>query len=129
MSEGEKFYALEAKDLERIQYVLNVDSIGDVLGKTGIYYCGPSEIEKTLNFYKTTSSRERIDKILLSGGAARTINLDQYISDRFNAEVEFLNPFRTLQYSQKQFDGDYLEEVAPGAAVAVGLALRKAGDR
>jgi hypothetical protein len=48
LSEGAKFYALEAEDLERIQFVLNVDSIGAVLGKTGIYYCGPSEIEKTL---------------------------------------------------------------------------------
>ncbi len=48
LSEGAKFYALEANDLERIQFVLNVDSIGAVLGKTGIYYCGPSEIERTI---------------------------------------------------------------------------------
>lgn len=48
LSEGAKFYALEADDLDRIQFVLNVDSIGAVLGKTGIYYCGPAEIEKTI---------------------------------------------------------------------------------
>jgi type IV pilus assembly protein PilM len=88
-----------------------------------------AEVEKTLNFFKTTSSCERIDKIFLSGGAARTINLDQYLGERFNTEVDFLNPFREVKFTPKQFDGDYLEEVAPSAAVAVGLALRKAGDK
>jgi Zn-dependent M28 family amino/carboxypeptidase len=49
LSEGAKFYALEAKDVGQIQFILNADAIGGHMGTTWIYYCGPFEIEKTLN--------------------------------------------------------------------------------
>jgi type IV pilus assembly protein PilM len=43
--------------------------------------------------------------------------------------VELLNPFLNVRYSEKDFNPDYLEEIGPSAAIAVGLAVRRVGDR
>jgi Tfp pilus assembly PilM family ATPase len=39
--------------------------------------------------------------------------------------VELINPFQNIQYDSKTYTPDYLQQVAPSAGVAVGLALRK----
>ena len=39
------------------------------------------------------------------------------------------DPFRGLYYSDKFFDPEYLQDMAPVAAVSVGLALRRMHDR
>jgi len=49
------------------------------------------------------------------------------LGERFGTAVEFFNPFRTVGFDAKKLGVS--EEVANTAAVAVGLALRKAGDR
>jgi len=43
--------------------------------------------------------------------------------------VEVANPFGEIDTSGSDFDQDALAEMAPMAAVAVGLALRAVGDR
>jgi len=43
--------------------------------------------------------------------------------------VELLNPFLSVGYSDKDFNPEYLEDIAPSAAIAVGLAARRVGDR
>ncbi|MDA2927080.1 M28 family metallopeptidase [Acidobacteria bacterium AH-259-G07] len=48
LSEGAKFYAFNTKDVRQIQFVLNIDSIGAWMGRTGIYYAGPRALEKTV---------------------------------------------------------------------------------
>ncbi len=87
------------------------------------------EVQKTLDFFKAMSSEDRIDRIFLSGGASRTIGLRELLADRFEAGIEFLNPFNNVTYNPRDFDPDYINEIAPSAAIAVGLAARKAGDR
>jgi type IV pilus assembly protein PilM len=86
------------------------------------------EIQKTFDFFKATTSWERIDRILVSGGASAVEGLSQALEDRFSAPVEALDPFRkvTLDQSKAAASG---EDLARTAAVAVGLALRHAGDR
>ncbi|MFQ5740444.1 MAG: M28 family metallopeptidase [Acidobacteriota bacterium] len=48
LSEGAKYYALHAPDLDQIQFVLNIDAVGAWMGHTGIYYVGPTGLRKTL---------------------------------------------------------------------------------
>ncbi|MFN7974521.1 MAG: pilus assembly protein PilM [Acidobacteriota bacterium] len=74
-----------------------------------------------------TSSRDHIDKILLSGGSARVTNLDHFLAETFNCEVQFLNPFTKVQVPAGKFSPEQVAEIAPAVAIAVGLALRKAG--
>jgi Tfp pilus assembly PilM family ATPase len=50
------------------------------------------------------------------------------LQERFNAPVEEFDPFRAIAWDTKKLGGDAVEH-ASTAAVAVGLALRKVGDR
>ncbi|MFL6278918.1 MAG: type IV pilus assembly protein PilM [Vicinamibacterales bacterium] len=87
------------------------------------------EIQKTFDFFKTTASSDRIDRIMLSGGASRAEGFTEMLSDRFDAPVEGLDPFKRVSFDSKKFQIDSAGEVAPTVAVAVGLALRRVGDR
>ncbi len=87
-----------------------------------------TEIQRSLDFYAATSTEDRIRRILLSGGSARVPGLTRTIQDKTGIDVEVINAFRKINISD-QFDIAFLNEVAPMAAVAVGLALRRAGDR
>jgi type IV pilus assembly protein PilM len=86
------------------------------------------EVEKTFDFFKATASSDHIDRIMLSGGASRVEGFMESLRERFDTQVELFDPFR-----QVFFDVNKLavspEEMAPLAAVAVGLALRRGGDR
>jgi type IV pilus assembly protein PilM len=87
------------------------------------------EIQKTFDFFKATSSEDRIDRILLSGGTAKLRSLQDLLADRFEAGAEVMNPFNSVTYNPRQFDPDFINEIGPQAAIAVGLATRKVGDR
>ncbi len=88
-----------------------------------------AEIQKTLDFFKATSASDPVSLIELTGGAARTPNLVSYLSKRFETQVEMMNPFRGIQISERAFPPDRLEPMSAAASVAVGLALRKVGDK
>ena len=75
------------------------------------------------------SADQEIDQIILSGGCARISNLDGFLKERLNMEVEINDPFRNIEINAKKFDPQYISENAPLAAVGIGLALRKVGDR
>ena len=86
------------------------------------------EIQKTFDFFKTTAASDRIDRIMLSGGASRAEGFTEMLTERFDAPVEALDPFKRMAFDAKKFQV-IAADVAPTAAVAVGLALRRAGDR
>ncbi|MBI3048252.1 MAG: type IV pilus assembly protein PilM [Acidobacteria bacterium] len=86
------------------------------------------EIQKTFDFFKATASSDRIDRIMLSGGASRVDGFREMLQDRFGVTVEDFNPFRTVAWDPKKL-GAEAADVAATAAVAVGLALRRVGDR
>jgi type IV pilus assembly protein PilM len=87
------------------------------------------EIHRSLDFYLATSSEGRMSRIYLSGGTAKVPALARTIEQRVGVPVELLDPFRNIQIDQKLFNLDYINEVRPLAAVAVGLALRRPGDK
>jgi type IV pilus assembly protein PilM len=86
------------------------------------------EVEKTFDFFKATAASDHIDRIVLSGGASRVEGFVESLRERFDTAVEPFDPFRQVAFDAKKL-GHAPEEMAPFAAVAVGLALRKAGDR
>src|SRR6185436_3739825 len=66
-------------------------------------------------------------RIILSGGCAQVPGLTDYLASNWGIPVELARPFERIQVADQ-----YAEEVnAAGAAlaVAVGLGLRKAGDK
>lgn len=87
------------------------------------------EIQKTFDFFKATAASDRIDRIVVSGGASRAEGFTEMLADRFEAPVEVFDPFKMIGFDARRFGVDAPAEVAPTAAVAVGLALRRVGDR
>jgi type IV pilus assembly protein PilM len=84
------------------------------------------EIQKTFDFYRATSEDGGIavQKILISGGGSKLAGLPEELSTRLELPVEVLDPFRQIKVDARKFDPDYLSEIMPEMAVAVGLALR-----
>ncbi len=87
------------------------------------------EIQKTFDFFKATAASDKIDRIMLSGGASRAEGFTEMLSDRFEAPVEAFDPFKKVTFDAKKFKTESAADVAPTVAVAVGLALRRVGDR
>ena len=85
------------------------------------------EIQKTFDFFKATAASDRIDRIALSGGASAVDGFAESLAERFAIPVEYFDPFRQVAFDVPPAGG--VGDLAATAAVAVGLALRKAGDR
>jgi type IV pilus assembly protein PilM len=86
------------------------------------------EIQKTFDFFKATAASDRIDRIMVSGGASRAEGFTEMLTERFEAPVEMFDPFKKIAFDPKRLQVDPAAE-APNVAVAVGLALRRMGDR
>jgi type IV pilus assembly protein PilM len=87
------------------------------------------EIQKTFDFFKATASSERIDLILLSGGACSVDGFSHAIEERFHASVESFDPFKKIAFDPLKLGLPDPDQMVSTAAVAVGLALRKGGGR
>src|SRR5262249_39643381 len=87
------------------------------------------EIQKTFDFFKATASSDQIGRIYLSGGASRVDGFAQAVEERFHAPVEAFDPFKKIGFDAVKLGAADAETLAPTAAVAVGLALRRTGDR
>lgn len=88
-----------------------------------------SEIIRSFDYFRTTSTNENIDQILISGGGSKVSNLITQLSEKSGVPVEAANPFRKIVVPDTLFDPDFVKEMAPLASVGVGLALRSVGDR
>ncbi len=86
------------------------------------------EIESSLDYVKF-QTREFVKQIILSGGSATISGLDSLIADRLNIAASIVNPFRKIHIDPRTISPAIIAEAAPFAAVGVGLALRRMGDR
>ena len=87
------------------------------------------EIQRSLDFYAGTAADANFTKVFLSGGTAKIPALFKTIETRVGVPVEILNPFKNIEIDNRRFDPAFIMDVAPVAAVAVGLALRRPGDK
>jgi type IV pilus assembly protein PilM len=86
------------------------------------------EVQKTFDFFKASAASDRITRIVVSGGASRAEGFTEMLAERFQAPVEAFDPFKRVAFDASKFNVSSAD-VGPTAAVAVGLALRRAGDR
>jgi type IV pilus assembly protein PilM len=86
------------------------------------------EIQKTFDFFKASAASDKITRIVVSGGAARAEAFTEMMTERFETPVEMFDPFKRVTFDARKFNVDPTE-IGPTAAVAVGLALRRVGDR
>lgn len=86
------------------------------------------EVNRSFEFFRSATGDDNIDQIVLSGGCTKIKGIDQFFSQRVNIPVEIVNPFKKIHFDEKLFDREYIKEIAPLAAVGVGLAIRRVDD-
>jgi len=129
--EIQKFYGISYDEAEQIK----LGQAGDAKLKevrevmNGISSSIALEVQRSLDFFMATSSVGQITDIYLSGGCAKTPGLSEIIGKQTSIPVEIVDPFKKIQINPKNFDMEYIKEIAPLAGVAVGLALRRVGDK
>jgi type IV pilus assembly protein PilM len=84
------------------------------------------EIQKTMDFYRATveDGGVAVEKILVSGGGSKLAGWIYFLAKQFEMPVEIFDPFRKIKVDSRGFDPEYMREVIPEMAIAVGLALR-----
>jgi len=87
------------------------------------------EIERSIDYFRSTFGGEDIKQILLAGGSARIDNLAKHLSQMLNVKAEIIDPFLKINYNKRNIDVKNLESIKPVAATAIGLGLRKIGDK
>jgi type IV pilus assembly protein PilM len=87
------------------------------------------EVQKTFDFFKATAASEKVDRIIISGGASRAEGFIEMLTERFEAPVEVFDPFKKVSFDAKKFNVDSAQEIGPTVAVAVGLALRRVNGK
>jgi type IV pilus assembly protein PilM len=86
------------------------------------------EIQKTYDFFKSTTTVDRIDRMIVSGGAAHTPGLIDTLTKKFDIPAESFNSFKKVSFDPKRFPASMIADRAPDLAIAVGLALRSAEE-
>jgi len=87
------------------------------------------EIQRTFDYFASTTEAERIHRIVLSGGCARLSGIDEYLASSWGIPVEVTKPFQSIEVDPERFPPADLEASSPVLAVAVGLGLRRPGDK
>ncbi len=87
------------------------------------------EIQRSLDFYAATAAEEEIDKIAVSGGTAAIPSLVRTIERISGVKTEVVNPFRSIDYDERQFPPERIQNWSPIAGISVGLALRRTNER
>jgi len=87
------------------------------------------ELQRSIDFYLATVSGANLSRLVLSGGTAKAAGLKESIESILNTKVDFANPFRNISFNPKEFDPDYLGDLASMSTVVTGLALRRLGDK
>ena len=94
-----------------VQYVM--DSVTEII-------C--MEVQKTFDFFKSTSTANNIDRMLVSGGAAHTPGLVDALGDSLGIPVDKFDSFKRIRVDRDKFPK--ITEQTAEMAIAVGLALR-----
>jgi type IV pilus assembly protein PilM len=88
-----------------------------------------TEIRRALDFFYSTYPEDQIKRIVISGGGANINEFRQLLATEASAEVEPINPFKNFHLDGKSFDEAFVKQIAPQAAISMGLAMRKVDDK
>jgi type IV pilus assembly protein PilM len=83
-----------------------------------------SEIKRALEFYQASSGSAPITAIYLTGGSAKIPDVQRLIEEGTGIPTQMLNPFNAISYDPAVFTPEYLQSIAPIAAIPLGLAVR-----
>ncbi len=88
-----------------------------------------NEIRRALDFFYSTNPDDTIKQIVLSGGGANIKEFRELLAIQTSAEVALINPFQVFNTKKYNLDSAFLDNIAPQAALAMGLAVRRVDDK
>jgi type IV pilus assembly protein PilM len=107
--------------------IISPEDLSSIISSAVTAWC--TEIKRALDFFYSTFPEDQITKIILSGGGANIKEFRQLLAVETSTDVEIINPFQNFSINSDRFDSSYLEQIAPQAAICMGLAIRKIGDK
>lgn len=128
--EIQKQLGVSGEEAERLKLTSDVSTsehLRDIFAKVNEVIA--LEVRRSLDFYNSSVTEGKIGKIFLSGGGAKAYMLVETLSQKLAVPVAVLNPFLNITYDAKEFDEEYLNEIAPIMSVVTGLATRRLGDK
>lgn len=81
------------------------------------------ETLRMLQFFYSSSTHNKVDQLLITGGCAHIGNVDKFIEKRIEIPTSILNPFAATRLGGKIDTGRFRRDI-PSMGVAAGLALR-----
>jgi len=87
-----------------------------------------TEIRRALDFFYSTYPDDQIKRIVLSGGGGNIAEFRELLAAEASAAVETINPFGKFTVDDS-LDPLFIKEIAPQAAICMGLAIRKVDDK
>ncbi len=106
---------------------LSPDDLKGIVSSVVADWC--TEIRRALDFFYSTYPDDQIKRIILSGGGANIAEFRKLLATEASTEVEVINPFQNFHIENKKLDDAFIKQVAPQAAICMGLAMRKVGDK
>ena len=106
---------------------LSPDDLKGIVSSVVADWC--TEIRRALDFFYSTYPEDQIKRIILSGGGANIAEFRKLLATEASAEVETINPFQNFHIDNKKLDDAFIKQIAPQAAICMGLAMRKADDK
>ena len=121
----------EEAEKRKIEGAVEKRGLENEPGEDVLFFAEPIclEIERSVDYFRSTYGSGDIKQVLLSGGGAKIPGIAAQLTQRLNIDTEIINPFRKIDYNRKMIDAATIEEIGPIAAVGVGLALRRIGDK
>ncbi len=111
------FKAEDAPDVNEI----TLDGVGLELTRRTTEDNMINEINRSLRYYVKESGRNEFWKVLLTGGSAKILYLDEYLAEKLRIPVEVFDPLASFDLPKGMED----IHPEPQLAQAIGLALRR----
>lgn len=105
---------------------ISAEDLREIVSSVVSDWC--TEIRRAIDFFYSTYPEDQIKKILLSGGGGNIGEFRKLLAQETSSEVETIKPFNTFSLDDS-LDPEYIEQIAPQAAISMGLAIRKIDDK
>ena len=121
MAEAESLKLAEKPDR------ISAEDLDEVISSVVTDWC--NEIRRALDFFYSTNPEDQIKQIVLSGGGANIKQFRDLLAVQTAAEVSMINPFEVFEIKGDHLDPNYVQQIAPQAAICMGLAIRRVDDK
>ncbi len=127
----EKDLGISHQDAERLKLGQSVAGISSEKAEAALAVASDeicTDIYRSFEYFKSSAVEEEVGEVILSGGAALIKKFPEMMAEKLGLQVELADPFKKIKIPEKLGPSN-IRQIAPMVAVAVGLALRHAGDR